>query len=406
MALQHCNINDFAIDCRRYQEDPAFRDEGTTEVHDGLTATLFNHHFSNIGNQPPLKWPGLRKLSLSDVDLRFSRETWFRFLILIELEELKLEYCSNVDFFISELLTGARMKLTRFTLVHDMSGEAGDRTVEHLDDFLNTMRKGFLQHLEICLRNTPQNPSLRAINQHRETLKSLHLDITSSVAGLVSDAATKHVLWTADDVNELLEGCQNLSQLAISLPLADLQFDQKQCLSDNGDFGQALDVIFQTVSLCTLNILNFPAGYLAQQSPGYYAMQLASLQRLAAYIFKEDPIYKASHERKLEVIAFGVRDRSAMLPKYFVPSEVTAMRRVYKSASPISLRQLLDEDMEVDVLRYEWRDFDHNSRANPSDVRFYIDDEEGSVVYEQFHNSQGGAQAWGGQDNAWDGQYW
>ena len=140
-----------------------------------------------------------------------------------------------------------------------------------------------------------------------------------------------------------------------------------------------------TVNLTTLNILNWPTGYWFGHPGSYYTSIRPQLERIAIYIFSEakklDP--PAKKARRLEIVAFGSKERNALLPvpRYFVKAECRCMNWTQMVARQVSLRDLEDENMDVNILARAWRDFDKASRQKWVDQPFYVFDDEDDERY-------------------------
>ena len=356
------------------------------------------------------KWPGLRRLCLEDLDLAFCRETWFKHLELVNLDELELQYCSHADVFFTELIHTQPPQLQSLTLVHDLSGEKGDRTVFDLDEFL-LMSVGRLQHLELCLRNSRASYFPRWIARHRATIRSVVWDITGVAP--TADRQAQHYSHSKESLVAMLEGCSKLSQLAISLPTHSLNYSDDKADDynyddvDDGDprlkrvqregevdefskknkaFVEALvrgqsrhstvletltrtqTAISSKVHLSTLSILNWPREFEhKQQTKAFYESVDPQLLRLANSIFNlwKSLEPKTGRRRPLEVIAFGTLQCNPKLtpdPRYVVLGQGKYLDQPFTDTFQVSLSVLQQNNMEVDVLEGR-RDFGKKSRS-------------------------------------------
>lgn len=221
-ALQLLEPDALCLDAVFYRGPKARLDVETGAIHDHPTTTMFKHLGPATSIQA--KWPGLRMLWLFGVDFKYCRQTWFTYLELAQLETLHIYLGDNADIFLMELIHQGAPRLRRFALCYQMSQTHSDRTVTAVDDLL-VATKHRLERLAVVLRSVPSNEylDLHIINSHRSTLKELLLDLRS-------DHGMLH-LPEADQYLKLLHGCFALTQLGLSLPVADtvytdLQFPQ------------------------------------------------------------------------------------------------------------------------------------------------------------------------------------
>ena len=120
--------------------------------------------------------------------------------------------------------------------------------------------------------------------------------------------------------------------------------------------------------------MNWPSQYQAGMGTGYYAARTPQLARLASDIFSRHRCFDNVNEvfadfdtrTYLEVVAFGVRDRDYRMlePMYFLQSEVFVLKQKKMHAERVSLKFLAAQKMGGDVVDYDKRDFDQNSRSN------------------------------------------
>lgn len=80
----------------------------------------------------------------------------------------------------------------------------------------------------------------------------------------------------------------------------------------------------------------------------------------------------------LEVVAFGIRDRSSYVPApvYFMQSEVSVMDRKKLHAQDMGLKFLRSQRLGGEVVDYEKRDFNQNSRRQSNYRDSRVDEEE------------------------------
>ena len=214
-ALKGRAIRTLIVDARRWTVGDDYQDEITGDIVDPLTSHLFSH----IKSTPALFGPlsSLTDLRLSDVDFRYAKQTWFQYLDLAKLKHLKLEYCKNMDYFLSELSHSAHPPwLESLVLVYELNTN-DDRTIENLEDLLMYPKKT-LSKLHLCLRNAHQMPRVNALRCHAATLKELSLDITSR--------SSTALYYDDSELANLLDVCDaaKLKRLGLHLPPADFEY--------------------------------------------------------------------------------------------------------------------------------------------------------------------------------------
>ena len=366
-------------------------------VFDPLTSNLFSHlPRVRSGLNPPTRT--LTRLTLHDVNLTLSKHTWFTYLYLNSLEYLKIKYCKGADMFVLNLANHFPA-LRSFEVVHYVPYQ-GDRTLHALDEFLNLQPVNQLHTLKICLRNTNKLPSADAIRKHRRTLEILKIDVARRVIEDIPFAppgAPHHPVspakrqqytrpwYSTHAFNAIVDSCQYLVELALAFPPFDLHYVDMEPNkdADNYSFNQYIDKITSKLRyLCTLNILNWPHHYKTGKQSAYYLAKNASLARLAADVFRRFRAYDVdehifddgNRHTTLEVIAFGVSERTASgvpkLPKavYFVPSQTDSLGRKSWSAQTATWEELFDHALERVLLDVHALDFEKGSRkGSPHD---------------------------------------
>ena len=106
-------------------------------------------------------------------------------------------------------------------------------------------------------------------------------------------------------------------------------------------------------------------------SPGYYAAKLPQLERLAGDIFARfrhfdfdiAEFVKEDLGCCLEVVSFGIREGARTIQqyapstKYFVESKIVSLNSERRSAEAKELKELTQEDMDVDIVSHEKREW-------------------------------------------------
>lgn len=218
-ALEHCKITSSSVDALKCRLDPAKRNHSGLE-RDELTTTLFRHCALPSSLLPAGKISTVRNLSLKDLDLRYCRDTWFRYLELPNLKDLSIECCEHADLFLAEFKRSPHA-LEGLTIVHNIGIE--DRTIVELDGLLESGQPSLKPAL-ICIRNTTSVPSAKAINAHKNTLRHLMLDLkTPDVDG---DGELRPYVYTREEIKSMLKGCESLAQLALYTPRPSIEYSQ------------------------------------------------------------------------------------------------------------------------------------------------------------------------------------
>ncbi|KAK3680749.1 hypothetical protein LTR37_021083 [Vermiconidia calcicola] len=393
-ALQRGVITELEVDARLWQHGDAHQREHSdededqdqdedTSVHDMLTGCMFSH----LERAEPRRIPKhdfLTSLTLKDINLTLSKYTWFTYLDLCHLKHLRLEHCAGADIFLMQLASGAAAPgLRSFRLLHDL-GTHADRTIHAIEDLLNFPRHK-LRKLELCLRNVPKLPNAAAIRAHSRSLEILLLDISgngdrcdsTSDWGQPSPSPSvasndKSLVYDTDAFTSIIESCSSLGQLGVAFPTVGLKYHIFRC--QPSVIPHWIDLLAMNLKLTTLNILNWPSDYKRGQNEGYYIAKNLQVARLAADIFQRHRIYdrdckafvKLERHPFLEVVAFGVREHGneSPSPAYFLQSEISVQGKKHKHAQSVSLKELKNHSLDIDVLDYEDRDFEETSRKN------------------------------------------
>ncbi|KAK5131442.1 hypothetical protein LTR08_000906 [Meristemomyces frigidus] len=376
-ALKAWQITSLTVNACLWAMPDAHNSDVPGEIFDPLTTCLFNHL-----TPAPAGMPGtsdmLTSLTLSDINLRHAKQTWFRYLNLSKLKSLRLEHCANADIFLNCLANGGRTPhLQSLKIVHDL-GERSDRTIDFLEHVLMFPSRT-LQTLHLCFRNALRLPDLASLRCHANTLQELMLDITNP-------RPVNVLCYRERDLHTLLPECYTLKQLGLHLPSA--SFEYKSFAQSSTGFTRCLDIIIRnTCNLRSLAIFNWPDDYQLCGSPAYYATKVPQLARLAADIFAryrhynpEDYAFgKDDLGAMLEIVAFGVRERDSHVPspRYFVPAKVVSHRRERHTAEKKKISELVDEGLQVDMIDYEARDWNKQTRTSFQRYREYQDDDYG-----------------------------
>ncbi|KAK4545351.1 hypothetical protein LTR36_003531 [Oleoguttula mirabilis] len=391
-ALQKGRVTDLELDGRYWEvsrppsaassdaggDDQDDDEEEEPDLEDPLTGSLFSH----LERVKPCRVPRhdtFTRLTLSDIDLTNCKRTWFTYVDLCHLKELRLEHCVGADIFLVTLSAGATTpRLHALTLVHDLSTAQGDRTIYGLEDLL-TSPKHTLRTLKLSLRNARELPSVTCIRSHGKTLKRLLLDISGrnevQNGGWDNPGASKYELvYDGMQFESILQSCSSLVELGMAFPEVGLEYN-----NFGGDCGEFSRMVMEVVrirvsTLKTLNIINWPKDYQTSGHAGYYAAKVPQLARLACDIFalhrcfdpRTGQFAKELHDCRLDVIAFGVREHSSFAPDpvYFAPSEISALSKVRSGASDVSLDHLRARGLRLAILDYPERDFHAGSRKN------------------------------------------
>lgn len=256
-AIQKGNVTALELDGRHWQGfevgTPAASDAGEDEddeeedadLEDALTGSLFSH-LERVKPCRIAHHDTFTRLTLMDVNLTNCKRTWFTYLDLCHLKELRLEHCVGADIFLMKLSAGAATpRLHGFTLIHDLNAQ-GDRTIYALEDLL-TSAKHTLRSLKLSLRNAKELPSVTCIRSHGKTLKRLLLDISGrnevQTSGWGSDGASKYELvYDAAQFTSILRSCGSLVELGTAFPEVGLEYDN--FVREGGDFASRMVGLF------------------------------------------------------------------------------------------------------------------------------------------------------------------
>ena len=216
-ALKQCKITSLHVDALHWELGKPERNS-VGAVEDDLTEKLFTHCRSVSFSDSPLKIHTLRHLTLKDLDLRYFRDTWFRYLEFTGLESLSIEYCEHADKFLAEI-NKKPPALEHFAIVHTVGPE--DNTMNELNRLLQ-LRRNCLKSAVFCIRKANDMLRTRAINAHNMTLRRLVLDV--QVPFLGGDGESRPRLYSPKGLNIMLKGCTNLAQLALYTPKPSIEY--------------------------------------------------------------------------------------------------------------------------------------------------------------------------------------
>ena len=219
-ALERYKIERLDIQHKHYRDHNPCIDPETGELHPVFEPLLSIHLYTSAALG--VKWAGLRVLSLMHIRLKRCRHdacTLLHYLDLSNLEILNIEHCESWDWFLSTVQQEHPPRLKAFSIVHEFRDtDASQPAISALDAFVSAIT-GQLAEIEVILYDAPTFPDIGAINGHRKTLKYLTFDV-SSADGTIYPAG-------AEGFRRLLQGCFELGQLAIMLPPAKYEYENR-----------------------------------------------------------------------------------------------------------------------------------------------------------------------------------
>jgi hypothetical protein len=187
LALQHGRVRKLEVNASIFLQDLSAQSnvqdnwDNGEPMEDALTDTLFDH-IDRVQPGLPGKHTFLQDLTLSDVDLKACKETWFTYLDLSGLKHLSLQHCNGADIFLMRISPGATTPgLRTFSILREVPARGEDRTISSIEELLKYPRNT-LKKLEIVVRNAPRLPQVGAVRQHGATLRTLIVDVVGHVA--------------------------------------------------------------------------------------------------------------------------------------------------------------------------------------------------------------------------------
>lgn len=352
-------ITTLEIDGCQWCESPG---QGMTEE-DQLVESIFAHvPRAHPGQKGALDF--LTTLLLKDVNLTKSRSTWHTFLSLGKLRRLQLHYCTGMDVFLMELTSDDSEipVLTSLSIAHDPQDDA-DQAIEAIDTLLHYTGNE-MQDLELCLRSMRNLPKTCGITQHRNSLRSLFLDIRSAPDSW--NNPNRFLVYEESDLRAMLKPCTQLRELALGMQ--NYSFQYERITDAELDIAQYTQAIFESAALDTLNILNLPTEY---DGPHHRPYADHALGRVANDIYK---IQYESNTRALGILAFGGYSATDEAMRFFIPIEIAILRTTGWSAAPVPLAELRKEGLASKFLDHDAWDFDarRRKRFNPTKTRVEI----------------------------------
>ena len=217
IVLQRSNVKRLAVN-GSHAETGYFQDQEHEAFVVGLTRPFSGPIVPAIPKTARPSRPILISLHLTDVHLS---KVWLERLVGPQLKDLSLKYCVNVDSFLESLLALEDMPihLESLTVWHQL--QAHDQTMVKISALLKKSY-GSIRSLELCLRDASVRREPSAINKHRGSLRHFVLDITTKDGPL---------LWTGKELCTMLEGCEQVSQLALytGMPCVGAQIKLDEC---------------------------------------------------------------------------------------------------------------------------------------------------------------------------------
>jgi hypothetical protein len=178
-------------------------------------------------------------------------------------------------------------------MVHDLGENSHDRSIAGIEQLLQDTGNGIVE-LELCLRNAPELPEVTSIARHGDSLRRLTLDIGSAMGSW--HITSGRLVYDERELQDLLEACVQLKQLAIALP--DISLEYSTLSAKSPEFATYITSIAKPCKLEVLSLLSLPTDYTTIQSIGFFAAKDYALGRLAAEILPSTA-HTRPHSRSL-----------------------------------------------------------------------------------------------------------
>lgn len=187
-----------------------------------LSRTIFAHKLPFDKCTP---FPRLKNLRLHNISLRYSVDTWCKFVDFHSIEQLRLYRCPGSDSLIGQLSRAAHLPRQLRALEVQQKDNSDNEVLLALDGFLCLVSG--LRNLVIDMENIKTLPAAAGIARHGKTLEILNIH-GSQDNGILSEAThsgntdAEELVWSIDDISKICKSCTRLTQLSCAWPQTSL----------------------------------------------------------------------------------------------------------------------------------------------------------------------------------------
>ncbi|KAH7015982.1 hypothetical protein B0J12DRAFT_418907 [Macrophomina phaseolina] len=253
---------------------PAMSPFSPRELHDSstgpglITSRLFGHMIP-LESCKPL---ALTELTLQNVHLRYSAETWCRAIKFSALKKLAIFDCPGACTLFAELSKPNKLPRSLETLEFKHEDNRESDALHALDNFLCLVTG--LKAITIDISNVKELPAAAGIIRHGKTLKMLN--VHANAADLLED----EYVYTSVDFEAICRECSELEQMSVGFPATSIVADKSDSFAA---FEAALNYL---PALVSLNITTWPKNGSTLGSPlprNIYALLLQNVAQSILY---------------------------------------------------------------------------------------------------------------------------
>ncbi|KAF4301522.1 hypothetical protein GTA08_BOTSDO10903 [Botryosphaeria dothidea] len=253
---------------------PAMSSFSPRELHDSstgpglITSRLFGHMIP-LEHCKPL---ALTELTLQNVHLRYSAETWCRAIKFSALKKLAIFDCPGACTLFAELSKPTKLPSNLETLEFKHEDNRESDALHALDNFLCLVTG--LKAITIDISNVKELPAAAGIIRHGKTLKLLN--VHANAADLLED----EYVYGSMDFEAICRECSELEQMSIGFPATSIVADKSDSFSA---FESALNYLPKLVAL---NITTWPKNGSTLGSPlprNIYALLVQNVAQSILY---------------------------------------------------------------------------------------------------------------------------
>ncbi|KAI9722836.1 MAG: hypothetical protein M1828_004402 [Chrysothrix sp. TS-e1954] len=209
-----------------------------------ISKTIFSHLMPFSECKTPIV---VSELMLSEISLRYTRDTYSNIFSLPTLRNLRIHGCRGADAFFADLSRSNTIphKLQTLELRH-AHDTADAETLLSVTNFLCLVSG--IEYLTIDITSTRALPDTKCFVRHAKTLKLLNVHTCSASSSTSDD---EHVYEVAD-IEKITQKCTKLEQLSLAFPKRDIT---KATPTKYNNFTSH---ILRLPNLITLNITTWP----------------------------------------------------------------------------------------------------------------------------------------------------
>ncbi|KAK4548740.1 hypothetical protein LTR36_008513 [Oleoguttula mirabilis] len=222
--IVHTNFD--SDDPRGHSPPPGFPASSidSRELHDSATGpgllsrTIFSHM---VPFEKCTPFKNLRSLHLHKVSLRYSTDTWCKFVDFTNLEHLSIYNCSGADSLFGQLCKSSNLPRQLKVLEIQHKDNAENEALIALDGFLCLVSG--IRDLVLDMEHVKTLPAAAGIARHGKTLELLNVHCSQeSIHVTTSVGDAEELVWDTEEFQKICNACTGLEQLSCAWPQTSL----------------------------------------------------------------------------------------------------------------------------------------------------------------------------------------